>query len=92
VLATDTMFFDLIVVTLAGPEEIAGIQAIRRAERENRTRRTPMLALGTKADSAAQALNAGADLFMHQPVTPERLLGVLADALTRQSEDVRAVA
>ena len=92
VLATDTMFFDLIVMALDGPEEIAGIQAIRRAERQNRTRRTPILAVGTAAQSSAEALGAGADLFMRQPVTAERLLGALAGALTRESEEVRAVA
>jgi DNA-binding response OmpR family regulator len=92
VLVTDTRFFDLIVMSLDGPEEIAAIQAIRRAERQNRTRRTPILAVGAPADSAAPALGAGADLFMPAPVTAERLLGALADALTREAEEVRAVA
>jgi DNA-binding response OmpR family regulator len=92
-LAIDAMFFDLIVMNLAAREAIAGIAAIRRAERQSNTRRTPILALGTKAQSdAARAKGAGADLYMSQPVTAERLLGALADALTRESEDVSAVA
>jgi len=92
VLATDTRFFDLIVMSIAGPEEIAGVQAIRRAERQNRTRRTPILAVGPKAPGATEALAAGADLYVQAPVTAERLLGALADALARESEEVRAVA
>jgi DNA-binding response OmpR family regulator len=92
VLATDTGFFDLIVMGLAGPEEIAGIQAIRRAERQNKVRRTPILAVGADAATAAGALHAGADLYMRPPVTPERLLAALANALARQSEEVSAVA
>ena len=92
VLATDTRFFDLIVMNLCGPEEIAGIQAIRRGERQNRTRRTPILALGTQGHNALVARDAGVDLYMRHPVTPERLLSALADALVQESEHVSAVA
>jgi DNA-binding response OmpR family regulator len=91
-LATETMFFDLILVNLAAPEAIAGVRAIRRAERQNKTRRTPILAFGDKGCSAAQTLDAGADLFMRQPVTAERLLAALAEALAKESEDLIAVA
>ncbi|MFI4965220.1 MAG: response regulator [Caulobacterales bacterium] len=91
-LASDTTFLDLIVVNLAAPEAIAGVQMIRRAERQNKTRRTPILAFGTKEQRAAQTLEAGPDLHMRQPVTGERLLSALADALARESEDLNAVA
>lgn len=90
--ATDRMFFDLIVINLATPEAIAGIRAVRRAERENRMRRTPVLALGMATQSTLQAVDAGADLVMRDPVTAERLLSTLAEALATESEDVRAVA
>lgn len=91
-LATDARFFDLIVVNLSAAEAIAGIRAIRRAERVNKTRRTPILAIGTKVESTTRTLDAGADLYLREPITAERLLGALADALARESEDVRAVA
>jgi DNA-binding response OmpR family regulator len=91
-LARDTTFLDLIIVNLAAPEAIAGIQAIRRAERQNKTRRTPVLAFGIKGRHADSTLETGADLHVHQPVTGERLLSALADALARESEDVSAVA
>ncbi|HEV2533555.1 response regulator, partial [Phenylobacterium sp.] len=55
-LITDTMFFDLIAVNLASPQAIAGIRAIRRAERQTKTRRTPMLAFGTEAHRADETL------------------------------------
>jgi DNA-binding response OmpR family regulator len=91
-LTSDTTFLDLIIVNLAAPEAIAGIQAIRRAERQNKTRRTPVLAFGIKGRHAGTTLETGADLHVHQPVTGERLLSALADALARESEDVSAVA
>jgi CheY-like chemotaxis protein len=91
-LATETHFYDLILVNLAAPEAIAGVRAIRRAERQNRTRRTPILAYGDRGQTAAQTLDAGADLYMRQPVTADRLLNALADAIGRESEDISAVA
>ena len=90
-LLTDTSFFDLIVLNLAAPRAIAGIHAIRRAERKNKTRRTPILAFGTEAHHADTAFRAGADLHMREPISAERLLSALAEALARQSADVTAV-
>jgi DNA-binding response OmpR family regulator len=90
--ATETHFFDLILVSLAAPEAIAGIRAIRRAERQNRTRRTPILAYAPDSQSTAQTLDAGADLCMPQPVTAERVLCALAEAFDRESHDIGAVA
>ena len=91
-LATDTGFFDLIMVNLAAPDVIAGIRAIRRAERENSTRRTPVLAFGAQRQGEGPARDAGADLYVAEPVTAQALLTALAEALVRESEDVRAVA
>jgi len=91
-LLTDTTFFDLIVLNLAAPQAIAGIQAIRRAERNNKTRRTPILGIGTQAHRADKTLEAGADLYMREPISAERLLSALAEALARQSADVSAPA
>ncbi|THD81987.1 MAG: response regulator transcription factor [Phenylobacterium sp.] len=91
-LATDTGFFDLIMVNLAAPDVIAGIRAIRRAERENSTRRTPVLAFGAQREGEGPARDAGADLYVAEPVTAQALLTALAEALVRESEDVRAVA
>ncbi|MDE2487835.1 MAG: response regulator [Alphaproteobacteria bacterium] len=91
-LATDTAFFDLILINLAAPEAVAGMRAIRRAERENSVRRTPVLAFGARADGVRQAIEAGADLYVREPLTPSALLTTLAEALVREAEDVRAVA
>jgi len=87
---TDTMFFDLIVLNLAAPQALAGIKAIRKAERLNKTRRTPILGFGTETHGADRTLEAGADLYMREPITAEGLLGALAEALARQSADVSA--
>jgi DNA-binding response OmpR family regulator len=91
-LAAETHFFDLILMNLSAPETIAGIRAIRRAERQNRTRRTPILAFGGGPPSAAQTLEAGADLVMRPPVTAPRVLCALAEAISRESQDIGAVA
>jgi DNA-binding response OmpR family regulator len=89
--ATDAMFFDLIMVNLGIPEAIDGIEAIRRAEHENKTRRTPILAIEAQGRSAGQALRAGADLYVRRMVTAERVLSALADALAREADDIGAV-
>ena len=91
-LATDSGFFDLILMNLATPEAIAGVRAIRRAERENRVRRTPVVAFGADARGEGQALDAGCDLYVREPVTARSLLTTLAEALVREADDVRAVA
>jgi PleD family two-component response regulator len=91
-LAVETMFFDLILVNVATEEAIAGIRAIRRTERQNKTRRHPILAIGPEGQAASDALTAGADLHLAQPVTAERLLSALAGAICRESEDLSAAA
>jgi CheY-like chemotaxis protein len=90
--ATDSGFFDLIIMNLAAPDVTAGIRAIRRAERDNKTRRTPVLVFGEAAEGEGQALGVGADLYVRQPLTARALLTALAEALVREAEDVRAVA
>jgi DNA-binding response OmpR family regulator len=91
-LAVETLFFDLILVNVATAEAIAGIRAIRRTERQNKSRRHPILAIGPEGQAATEALTAGADLHLAQPVTAERLLSALAGAICRESEDLSAVA
>lgn len=91
-LAVESMFFDLILVNVATEEAVAGIRAIRRTERQNKTRRHPILAIGPEGQAATDALTAGADLHLAQPVTAERLLSALAGAICRESEDLSAVA
>jgi CheY-like chemotaxis protein len=91
-LATDTAFFDLIIMNLAAPDAVAGIRAIRRAEARNSTRRTPVLGFGATRQARGEAMDAGADLYVPQPVTAQALLSTLAEALVREAEDVRAVA
>jgi DNA-binding response OmpR family regulator len=91
-LAAETSIVDLILVNVGTAESIAGIRAIRRTERQAKTRRTPILAITRDADSGAKALDAGADLYMRQPVTAKGLLTALAGAMSRESDDLSAVA
>ena len=90
--AAEARVFDLIMVNMATAEAMAGIRAIRRNERQGRARRTPILAIAVDGAAAARALDAGADLHMGQPITAESLLTALAAAISRESDDLTAVA
>lgn len=91
-LAAESGTFDLILVNVASAESIAGIRAIRRTERQAKTRRTPILAIAPDVEAGSGALEAGADLSMCRPVTATALLTALAGAISRESEDLSAVA
>lgn len=91
-LAAESNAADLILVNVATSESIAGIRAIRRTERQSKTRRTPILAIAPDGEAGARALDAGADLYMGKPVTAKALLIALAVAMCRESDDLGAVA
>lgn len=91
-LAAEARMFDLILVNVATADAMAGVRAIRRTERQKKSRRTPILAVAGDVKAGAKALEAGADLHMAQPVSAEGLLTALAGALSRESEDLSAVA
>lgn len=91
-LAAEASVFDLIVVNIATAESIAGIRAIRRIERQSRSRRTPILAVAPDLAAQMTAHEAGADLCMGRPVSAKTLLTALAGAISRESEDLSAVA
>lgn len=91
-LAAESSAVDLILVNVATSESIAGIRAIRRTERQAKTRRTPILAIAPDAEAGGRALEAGADLFMCRPVTAKTLLVALAGAMCREADDLSAVA
>ncbi|HKR88083.1 MAG TPA: response regulator [Phenylobacterium sp.] len=91
-LAAESSAVDLILVNVATSESIAGIRAIRRTERQAKTRRTPILAIAPDVEAGGRALEAGADLFMLKPVTAKALLTALAGAMCREADDLSAVA
>jgi CheY-like chemotaxis protein len=91
-LAAEQRVFDLILVNVACPDAVAGVRAIRRHERQSKARRTPLLIIAPDSPAASRALEAGADLHMCQPITAEGLLTALAAAISRQSDDLSAVA
>lgn len=91
-LAAEGGLFDLILVNVSTAESIAGIRAIRRTERQAKTRRTPVLAIAPDMEAGSRALEAGADLSMCRPVTGAALLTALAGAISRESDDLSAVA
>ena len=91
-LAAETGNFDLILVNVATAEAIAGIRAIRRTERQVKTRRIPILAIAPDDEAGLSALDAGADVYMRRPVTAKGLLIALTSAISRQTEVLSAVA
>ncbi|MEO8113154.1 MAG: response regulator [Phenylobacterium sp.] len=84
--------FDLILMDLEMPDGVDSIHAIREEERRAGLRRTPILAVSDDPRAAAKASSAGADLHMPKKITAAGLLTVLAAALSRESEDLSAVA
>lgn len=84
--------FDLIMINIELADGMAGLREIRRAERTARQRRTPVLAISGAGAMSAKALQSGADLHLVRPVTAASLLNALAAALSRESEDLSAVA
>lgn len=91
-LAAESSAVDLILVNVSTSESIAGIRAIRRTERQAKTRRTPILAIAPDAEAGRRALEAGGDLYMEKPVTAKALLTALAGAMRREADDLSAVA
>jgi DNA-binding response OmpR family regulator len=84
--------FDLILMNVDMADGLTGIREIRRRESERRERRTPVLAMSADTKAAQAAAEAGADLHMPMPITAAGLLTSLARALSRESEDLSAVA
>ncbi|MDB5450502.1 MAG: putative response regulator receiver domain protein [Phenylobacterium sp.] len=84
--------FDLVLMNVEMPDGLAGLRELRRTERERGKRRTPILAVSLDNSKAAKALAAGADLHMARPITAAGLLTAIAAALSRESEDLSAVA
>jgi DNA-binding response OmpR family regulator len=91
-LAAETGTFDLILVNVTTAEAIAGIRAIRRTERQVKTRRIPILAISPDDEAGANALEAGADVYMRRPVSAKGLLIAVTGAINRQTEVLSAVA
>jgi DNA-binding response OmpR family regulator len=83
--------FDLILMNVEMGDGLNGIKVIRRNEGGD-SRRAPVLAVSKDGAAAAAAMQAGADLHMPMPITAAGLLTALARALSRESEDLSAVA
>jgi CheY-like chemotaxis protein len=87
-----TAGFDLILMDVEMPDGIESILDIREEERRAGVRRTPILAVSDDVRASAKASEAGADLHMPKKITAAGLLTALAAALSRESEDIAAVA
>ncbi|HEY8614892.1 response regulator [Phenylobacterium sp.] len=84
--------YDLILMNVEMGDGLNGVRVIRRREAEADARRTPVLAVSKDGAAAAEAVAAGADLHIAMPITAAGLLTALARALSRESEDLSAVA
>jgi two-component system cell cycle response regulator DivK len=84
---------DLVVMDLSLPV-IDGWEATRRLKADERTRHVPVLALTGHAPEgllghSEGAHEAGCDAFLAKPCSPERLLEVVHEVLTRSRRGVR---
>jgi DNA-binding response OmpR family regulator len=84
--------FDLVLINVEMPDGMAGLREIRRTERGSKLRRTPVLAISANGAMASKAVQSGADLHLVRPITAASLLTAVANALSRESEDLSAVA
>jgi len=81
--ATERPHLILVDIVLSGMD---GLEVCRRLRADPRTAAIPLVILTARADPAlrVQAFNAGADLALTKPATPERLMATLRAALALQ--------
>jgi len=80
--AFNSQTFDLILMDMQMPvmDGLSAIRVIRRAEAERQAARTPIYVLTANAmkEHVSASLEAGADGHLAKPITPDRLLEVVA--------------
>lgn len=74
--------FDLAVLDIIMPT-MDGIELCRRIRERDDLKRMPVIFLSAKSqeEDRAAGLGAGADLFLSKPISPEKLLKILAGAV-----------
>lgn len=74
--------YDLMMLDIIMPE-MDGFELCRRIREKERYRETPIVFLTAKSreEDRVCGLEAGANLFLSKPISPEKLLGIISDTL-----------
>lgn len=78
----DQGHYDLIMLDVIMPE-IDGFELCKRIREKENFRETPIVFLTAKSreEDRIKGLEAGANLFLSKPISPDKLLGIVADTL-----------
>ena len=78
----DQNCYDLMVLDLIMPE-MDGLELCKKIRERDECKETPILFLTAKSreEDRVQGLEVGANLFLSKPISPDKLLGVISDAI-----------
>ena len=74
--------YDLLVLDIIMPE-MDGFELCKKIREKEDFRETPIVFLTAKSqeEDRAQGIEAGANLFLSKPISPEKLLGIISDTI-----------
>jgi CheY-like chemotaxis protein len=74
--------YDLLMLDIIMPE-IDGFELCKKIREKENYRETPIVFLTAKSqeEDRAQGSEAGANLFLSKPISPEKLLGIIVDTI-----------
>jgi CheY-like chemotaxis protein len=74
--------YDLLMLDIIMPE-MDGFELCKKIREKENYRETPIVFLTAKSQEKdrAQGIEAGANLFLSKPISPEKLLGVISDTI-----------
>jgi two-component system alkaline phosphatase synthesis response regulator PhoP len=78
----DKNAYDLLMLDIIMPE-MDGFELCRRIREKDVHRETPIVFLTAKSQEQdrAQGIEAGANLFLSKPISPDKLLGIISDTI-----------
>ena len=78
----DENSFDLLMLDIIMPE-MDGLELCRRIRERENYRETPIVFLTAKSreEDKAEGLEAGANLFLSKPISPDKLLEIVSDTI-----------
>jgi CheY-like chemotaxis protein len=74
--------YDLLMLDVIMPE-MDGYELCKRIREKEKYKETPVVFLTAKSrdEDRAKGLEAGANLYLSKPISPDKLLGIVSDAL-----------
>jgi CheY-like chemotaxis protein len=78
--------YDLLMLDVIMPE-MDGYELCKRIREKEKYKETPVVFLTAKSrdEDRARGLEAGANLYLSKPISPDKLLGIVSDALGQKN-------